>query len=165
MNHLQKLQNKIVEVSSLINMINSWRSEGCKVVFSNGCFDILHRGHIDYLARASDLGQKLIIGLNTDASVSRIKGPTRPINDENSRALVLAALSFVSAVILFDEPTPYELIRLIQPDILVKGADYKVEDIVGYDIVMARGGSVETIPLVSGYSTTAIETRIRAAKN
>lgn len=165
MNHLQTLQNKIMDLPSLIQKVNEWRSEGCKIVFSNGCFDILHRGHIDYLAHAADLGGKLIIGLNTDASVSRIKGPTRPINDEKSRAFVLSSLSFVSAVTFFDEPTPYELIRIIQPDILVKGADYKAEDIVGYDIVTARGGTVETIPLVSGYSTTAIETRIREAKN
>ena len=103
----------------------------------------------------------MVIGLNTDSSVSKIKGPSRPINDERSRAMVLAALEFVSAIILFDEPTPYELIRLVQPDVLVKGADYKPEDIVGYDIVTAKGGVVKTIPFVDGYSTTKIEQRIR----
>jgi D-glycero-beta-D-manno-heptose 1-phosphate adenylyltransferase len=150
--------------AKLVEQINEWRKQGCKIVFTNGCFDILHLGHIDYLAQAADLGEKMIVALNTDSSVSRIKGPTRPINDQHSRALVMASLSFVSAVTFFDEPTPYELISLIQPDILVKGADYKAEEIVGYDIVTARGGSVETIPLVEGYSTTAIETRIRNAK-
>ncbi len=164
MGHLTELEHKIVDSAALVEKINAWRASGCKIVFTNGCFDILHLGHIDYLARAADLGQKMVLGLNTDASVSRIKGPTRPINDERSRAFVLAALSFIDAITFFDEPTPYELIKLVQPDILVKGADYKVEDIVGYDIVQARGGSVETIPLVTGYSTTAIETRIRQAK-
>ncbi len=144
--------------------IISWRVSGCKIVFTNGCFDILHLGHIDYLAQAADLGTKLIVALNTDASVSRIKGPSRPITDQLSRSMVMASLEFVAAVTFFDEPTPYELIKMIQPDILVKGADYKAEDIVGYDIVTARGGSVETIPLVNGYSTSAIETRIRKAK-
>lgn len=149
--------------SQLIDQLNAWQKEGCKIVFSNGCFDILHLGHIDYLARAADFGDKMVIGLNTDSSVSKIKGPTRPINDERSRAMVLAALEFVSAIILFDEPTPYELIRLVQPDVLVKGADYKPEEIVGYDIVTAKGGSVKTIPFVDGYSTTRIEQRIRNA--
>ena len=144
--------------------IISWRALGCKIVFTNGCFDILHLGHIDYLAQAADLGTKMIVALNTDASVSRIKGPSRPITDQLSRSMVMASLEFVSAVTFFDEPTPYELIKMIQPDILVKGADYKAEDIVGFDIVTARGGSVETIPLVSGYSTSAIESRIRNAK-
>lgn len=165
MNHLENIKNKIVTSALLEERIREWRKQKCKIVFTNGCFDILHLGHIDYLARAADFGNKFVIGLNTDRSVSRIKGPTRPINDEHSRSMVIAALEFVSAVTFFNEPTPYELIRLVQPDILVKGADYKAEDIVGYDIVMARGGSVETIPLVSGYSTTNIESRIRSAKN
>lgn len=144
--------------------INSWRASGCKIVFTNGCFDILHLGHIDYLAQAADFGTKMIVALNTDVSVARIKGPTRPICDQLSRSMVMASLEFVSAVTFFDEPTPYELIKMVQPDILVKGADYRAEDIVGYDIVIARGGSVETIPLVKGYSTTAIETKIRESK-
>ncbi len=144
--------------------INSWRASGCKIVFTNGCFDILHLGHIDYLAQAADFGTKMIVALNTDSSVARIKGPTRPICDQLSRSMVMASLEFVSAVTFFDEPTPYDLIKMVQPDILVKGADYRAEDIVGYDIVIARGGSVETIPLVKGYSTTAIETKIRESK-
>jgi D-glycero-beta-D-manno-heptose 1-phosphate adenylyltransferase len=165
MSHLHRIQKKLMNSAQLIDQLNQWQKEGCKIVFSNGCFDIIHLGHIDYLARAADFGDKMVIGLNTDSSVSKIKGPTRPINDEHSRAMVLASLEFVSAIILFDEPTPYELIRLVQPDVLVKGADYKPEEIVGYDIVTAKGGVVKTIPFVDGYSTTRIEQRIREAKN
>jgi len=164
MNHLKNLQHKIHSHESLMAKISSWRASGCKIVFTNGCFDLLHLGHIDYLAQAAGLGTKMVVALNTDASVSRIKGPTRPICDQLSRSMVMASLEFVSAVTFFEEETPYDLIKLIQPDILVKGADYKVEDIVGYDIVIARGGSVETIPLVAGYSTSAIEKRIRDVK-
>jgi len=165
MSHLKNIEKKLMNTVELSVQLNTWRKEGCKIVFSNGCFDLLHLGHIDYLARAADFGDKLVIGLNTDASVSRLKGPARPITDERSRALVMAALEFVSAIVLFDEPTPYELIRLVQPDVLVKGADYKTEEIVGYDIVMAKGGDVKTIPFVDGYSTTKIEQRIREAKS
>ena len=164
MSHLHAIEKKLMNSSQLIDQLNAWQKEGCKIVFSNGCFDILHFGHIDYLARAADFGDKMVIGLNTDRSVSKIKGPSRPINDERSRGMVLAALEFVSAIILFDEPTPYELIRLVQPDVLVKGADYKPEEIVGYDIVTAKGGVVKTIPFVDGYSTTKIEQRIRNAQ-
>lgn len=165
MNHLRSIEKKVMDSVALTEQIRKWRDQGCKIVFTNGCFDILHLGHVDYLARAADFGDKMIIGLNTDTSVSRIKGPTRPINDQRSRAMVLASLGFVSAITFFDEPTPYDLIKLVQPDVLIKGADYKPEEIVGYDIVTARGGSVQTIPFVDGYSTTAIEQRIRAAKN
>lgn len=164
MSHLHAIEKKLMNSSQLIDQLNAWQKEGCKIVFSNGCFDILHLGHIDYLARAADFGDKMVIGLNTDRSVSKIKGSSRPINDERSRGMVLAALEFVSAIILFDEPTPYELIRLVQPDVLVKGADYKPEEIVGYDIVTAKGGVVKTIPFVDGYSTTKIEQRIRNAQ-
>lgn len=164
MSHLQQLESKFMDALQLTEQLKRWRDQGCKIVFTNGCFDLLHLGHVDYLSHAADFGDKMIIGLNTDRSVSRLKGPSRPINDERSRALVLAALSCVSVVILFDEPTPLELIRLVNPDVLVKGADYKVENIVGADVVIARGGSVKTIPFVEGYSTTAIEQRIRQAK-
>ena len=132
-----------------------------KIVFTNGCFDILHLGHIAYLAKASEEGDVLIVGVNTDRSTNKLKGPGRPINDERQRSLVLASLRFVDAVVLFDEDTPYELIRIIEPDILVKGADYAPEAIVGYDLVTARGGLVKTIELVPGYSTTAIERKMR----
>ena len=131
-----------------------------KVVFTNGCFDLVHQGHIDYLSKARDLGDVLVVGLNTDDSVRRLKGPRRPINDEYSRALLLASMLFVDYVVLFGEDTPYELIKTLQPDILVKGSDYRPEDIVGYDIVMSKGGRVETLDFLPGFSTTAIEQKI-----
>lgn len=154
MNHLEKIQNKILNKDNLAEWVAECRAKGSKIVFSNGCFDILHRGHVEYLAKAADFGDEMLIGLNTDASVKRLKGPSRPINDEYARAIVLAGLEFVSAVVLFDEDTPYNLIKTVQPDVLVKGSDYKPEDIVGYDIVTAKGGRVETIDFVDGYSTT-----------
>lgn len=141
-------------------MLTIWRFQGKKIVFTNGCFDIIHLGHIDYLSRAKDLGDLLVIGLNTDLSVSIIKGKNRPIQNEISRAMVLASLSMVDAVVFFGEETPYNLIKITQPDILVKGADYKPEDIVGYDIVKSKGGEIVTIEYLDGYSTTAIENRI-----
>ena len=127
-----------------------------KTVFTNGCFDLLHRGHVEYLQKAKTFGDKLIVGLNSDASVRRLKGESRPIQDEQSRKIILEALRCVDEVILFDEDTPYELIRKIQPDVLVKGADYKPEDIVGYDIVRAKGGEVCTVEFVEGYSTSRL---------
>ena len=154
MNHLEKIQNKILNKDNLAEWVAECRAKGSKIVFSNGCFDILHRGHVEYLAKAADFGDEMLIGLNTDASVKRLKGPSRPINDEYARAIVLAGLEFVSAVVLFDEDTPYNLIKAVQPDVLVKGSDYKPEDIVGYDIVTAKGGRVGTIDFVDGYSTT-----------
>lgn len=154
MNHLEKIQNKILNKDNLAEWVAECRAKGSKIVFSNGCFDILHRGHVEYLAKAADFGDEMLIGLNTDASVKRLKGSSRPINDEYARAIVLAGLEFVSAVVLFDEDTPYNLIKAVQPDVLVKGSDYKPEDIVGYDIVTAKGGRVETIDFVDGYSTT-----------
>jgi len=141
--------------------LQAWKSNNYRIVFTNGCFDLIHRGHIDYLAKAADKGDVLIIGLNTDDSVSRIKGKNRPIQDEYSRALILASLSFVTAVISFSEDTPYNLISLIQPDVLVKGADYKAEDIVGYDIVKNKGGRVETIEYIPGCSTSELIKKIK----
>ena len=161
MKHLEKIYDKILDEISLEERLNLWRREGKTIVFSNGCFDILHRGHVEYLSKAADLGDKLIIGLNTDDSVKRLKGPSRPVNDEKARAILLSALEFVDAVVLFKEDTPYNLIRRIQPDVLVKGKDYKVEDIVGYDIVTAKGGKVETIELVDGFSTTKTIEKMR----
>ena len=155
------IQNKLFDSSTLQKQLELWRFFGKKIVFTNGCFDLLHLGHIDYLAKAAAMGNILIVGLNTDASVSKLKGPARPINDEHSRLFVMASLFFVNAVILFDEPTPIKLIRQIEPDVLVKGGDYKVEEIVGYDVVIEKGGEIITIPLVDGYSTTAIESKIR----
>ena len=161
MKHLEKIYDKILNSESLEERLNLWRKEGKTIVFSNGCFDILHRGHVEYLSKAADLGDVLVIGLNTDASVRRIKGPSRPVNDEKARAVVLAALEFVDAVIFFEEDTPYNLIKFVQPDVLVKGKDYKAEDIVGYDIVVGKGGRVETIELVDGFSTTKTIEKIR----
>jgi rfaE bifunctional protein nucleotidyltransferase chain/domain len=160
MSYLREIRNKIVSnQAELTAHLDLWKHK--KIVFTNGCFDILHRGHIEYLAKAADFGDVLVIGLNTDASVSRIKGPSRPIQDELSRAHIMAALEFVDLVVYFDEDTPYDLIKRIQPDVLVKGADYRVEDIVGYDIVMAKGGRVETIAFLPGHSTSSIEKRIQ----
>ena len=160
MKHLEKIYDKILDDKSLDKKLNLWREEGKSIVFSNGCFDILHRGHVEYLSKAADLGDILIIGLNTDDSVRRLKGPSRPVNDEKARAILLAALEFVDAIMFFEEDTPYNLIKRVQPDVLVKGKDYKAEDIVGYDIVTAKGGKVETIELVDGFSTTSILERI-----
>lgn len=157
----EQVHQKIRTRENLVPLLEQWHKEGKRVVFTNGCFDLLHLGHVDYLAKAADLGDVLVLGLNTDASVSRLKGPHRPIQDEQSRMRIIASLGFVDAVVLFDEPTPYELIRLVQPDVLVKGSDYKPEDIVGYDVVMAKGGAVKTIDFIPGYSTSAIEKRIR----
>ena len=163
MKELDKIQNKIISFDNIQKQVLKWREENKKIVFTNGCFDIIHRGHVDYLSKAKDLGDILIIGLNTDQSVRNIKGNTRPIQDENSRAIILASMQFVDTIVFFSEPTPYTLIKEIQPDILVKGADYKKEDIVGYDIVSQRGGTVETIEFIEGYSTSNIERKIKNA--
>lgn len=138
-----------------------WKFHEKKVVFTNGCFDLLHQGHIDYLATAADKGDVLIIGLNTDASVKRLKGEERPVQDERSRALILASLRFVNAVVLFDQDTPYDLIKLVKPDVLVKGSDYQAEDIVGYDVVMENGGEVITVDFLDGFSTSGLINRIK----
>ncbi|HTF81803.1 MAG TPA: D-glycero-beta-D-manno-heptose 1-phosphate adenylyltransferase [Cytophagales bacterium] len=151
-------------LDSLLPLVGAWKAQGHKIVFTNGCFDLLHLGHVDYLEKARNLGDKMVVGLNTDASVQGNKGTDRPITDEVSRARVLAALQFVDAVILFDEDTPYLLICQVQPDILVKGKDYAVKDIVGADFVMNQGGKVETIELVSGYSTSGIVNKIKKQK-
>ncbi|MEN8120088.1 MAG: D-glycero-beta-D-manno-heptose 1-phosphate adenylyltransferase [Bacteroidota bacterium] len=149
-------KRKATDKTELMRLINIYKFQGKEIVFTNGCFDILHRGHIEYLAKSADLGDVLIIGLNTDASVQRLKGKNRPVQDEDSRALNLFALRFVDHVVMFDEDTPYDLIAELQPDILVKGADYKEHEIVGHDIVKKNGGRVETIEFVSGFSTTDI---------
>ena len=162
MTNLEIIQRKIYTRETLSRQLNIWRMQSMKIVFTNGCFDLLHRGHIDYLSKAADLGNVLIIGLNSDASVKRLnKGAGRPIQHENDRLLILSALQFVEGICLFDEDTPYELIKLVQPDVLVKGGDWNVEDIVGADVVGSKGGLVTTIPFVEGYSTTAIENRIK----
>ena len=138
-------------------------SNGKKIVFTNGCFDILHVGHIQYLEQAADLGDVLVVGLNSDRSVRALKGADRPINSENDRAKMLASLGCVDYVVIFDEDTPYELIRKIQPDILVKGGDYSVDEVVGRDVVEDKGGEVRILPFVEGKSTTGIIKKINAS--
>ena len=161
MNHLNSIQNKIYTLLDLEKQIEKWRSAGDKIVFTNGCFDILHKGHIDVLAKTSNLGNRLIIGLNSDSSIKNLKGENRPILEEDSRALLLAALQFVDAVILFSEKTPFQLISEIVPDILSKGGDYKIEEIVGYEVVQQNGGKVITIPLTEGFSSSNIIDKIQ----
>ena len=156
--------NKILSTNDLDNVVATWKATQKKIVFTNGCFDILHLGHIDYLEKARALGDILMIGVNTDKSVSRIKGPARPINDEYFRLRMLSALGFVDAVTLFDESTPLQLIKRVLPDILVKGKDYEVSNIVGAETVINAGGKVETIELVDGYSTTNMIEKIRTIK-
>jgi rfaE bifunctional protein nucleotidyltransferase chain/domain len=152
-----KIYQKIVDFETNLNV---WRRNKEKIVFTNGCFDLLHLGHIDYLSKAADLGTKLIIGLNSDLSTQNLKGPNRPICNQTSRAALLASLFFVDAVILFDEPTPITLISTILPQVLVKGSDYEIENIVGAKEVIANKGEVKTITFLPGYSTTAIEQKI-----
>lgn len=152
---------KIFDRSDVAARITVWRLKNERIVFTNGCFDLLHLGHVDYLEKARRLGDRLVLGLNTDASVQRIKGPSRPVQSELSRARVLAALEFVDMVVLFDEETPLELIQLVRPDILVKGDDYSIDTIVGAKEVMEWGGSVQTVPLVEGHSTTRIIEKLK----
>lgn len=161
-NNLEKtLLSKISDLQSLKTSITQWQGEGKKVVFTNGVFDLLHIGHITYMAKAAELGDKLVIGLNSDSSVKRIKGEDRPVNDQNSRAALLAALFFVDAIVVFEEDTPINVITTLMPNILVKGADYSIENIVGAKEVMANGGEVKTIDFVEGYSSTSIIKKIR----
>jgi rfaE bifunctional protein nucleotidyltransferase chain/domain len=150
------IRRKILSGSELDRWLARARFKNRKIVFTNGCFDVLHRGHIDYLVRASELGDLLVIGLNTDESVKRLKGPSRPYQDEETRAYILASMSFTSVIILFEEDTPLELIQKVRPDILVKGSDYKPVEIVGHDLVTSWGGKVQTIDLTPGFSSTQV---------
>ena len=161
---LEFIEAKILNESTLPATLTRWRLFDQKIVFTNGCFDLLHYGHLHYLAAAKALGTKLIIGINSANSVKRLKGQHRPINDDLTRYHLLAALSFVDGVIEFEEDTPYELIKIIQPDVLVKGGDWHPEQIVGADLVLEKGGIVKSLPFIEGYSTTNIETKIRDIK-
>jgi len=161
MPHLDSLNNKIYSLDKLKNQVASWKNSGEKVVFTNGCFDIVHRGHIEVLARTADLGSKFIIGLNSDSSIQKLKGKNRPIIEEKSRAILLAALSFVDAVVLFSEETPINLISTLIPDVLAKGGDYEIETIVGHEIVQNNGGQVKLVPFVDGFSSTTIIDKIK----
>lgn len=156
------IDKRVMDLVQVQRAVNVWRMKGDRIVFTNGCFDILHRGHVEYLQEAAALGDRLIIGLNSDASVRRQqKGPERPLNDEESRAKVLTALRLVDAVVIFDQDTPLELIQAIGPDVLVKGGDWKEDQIVGADLVRAHGGDVRSLKLVDGFSTTALVEKIR----
>lgn len=162
MQELEIIQSKIIRTrKALLKQLAYWNFKDKKIVFTNGCFDLLHMGHVDYLAKAASLGDILILGLNTDDSVRRIKGDSRPIQDEESRAQILAAMQFIDAIVMFDEDTPYDLIKTIQPDFLVKGSDYNAKDIVGYDVLMNKGGQVVTIDFLEGYSTSRIVDKIK----
>lgn len=166
MSNLSKINSKIVTSSELVSVVEQWKNNRESIVFTNGCFDLLHLGHIEYLAHAAELGNRLIIGLNSDQSVKQLeKGALRPIKDEKTRATILAALEFVAAVVIFDEETPLDLITKISPDILVKGGDWKIEDIVGSKEVKAKGGEVKTIPFIEGYSTTNYVHKIQNGKS
>jgi len=156
MNYLDFIASKIYTIETIKPLLSVWRFKQEKIVFTNGCFDIIHLGHIDYLSKAAALGTRLVLGLNSDESIRRLKGETRPVIAQESRVLTLASMIFIDAVIVFNEDTPYDLISIVQPDILVKGGDYKKEDIVGYDIVKNKGGEIITIDLVQGYSTTTL---------
>ncbi len=156
------LVNKINTLPELLQKTAQWKAEGQKLVFTNGVFDLIHTGHITYLAQAAELGHKLIIGLNSDASVKRLKGESRPVNHQDSRALLLSAFFFIDAIVVFEEDTPANLINAVMPDVLVKGGDYTIENIVGANEVMANGGEVKTINFVEGYSSTSIINKIRS---
>jgi rfaE bifunctional protein nucleotidyltransferase chain/domain len=161
MSHLNKLNTKIYSLEELGNKVTAWKQAGEEVVFTNGCFDIIHRGHIEVLAQTADLGDRLIIGLNSDSSIEKLKGKNRPIIDEQSRAILLASFSFVDAVILFSEDTPINLIRTLKPDVLAKGGDYEISTIVGHKVVQENGGEVILVPFVDGFSSTTIIDKIK----
>ena len=159
----EKIHNSFDDTAA--GRITSWKQNGEKIVFTNGCFDILHSGHIQYLYEASTLGDKLVVGLNSDESVKRLKGENRPVKSQQCRADILAALEFVDMVVVFEEDTPEKLIRDILPDVLVKGGDWEISAIVGSDIVLANGGTVKSLDYLKGYSSTAIIERILKDKN
>ena len=161
MSHLNTINNKIHNLKDLKIQVEKWKQAGNEVVFTNGCFDIIHKGHIEVLARSADLGDKLIIGLNSDQSIQKLKGEDRPIIDEQARAILLASLEFVDAVVIFSEDTPLKLISALLPDVLAKGGDYEIETIVGHEIVQQNGGKVKLVPFVDGFSSTTIIEKIK----
>lgn len=154
-------EQKILSKEALTSFCSQARNQRKTIAFTNGCFDILHRGHLEYLLKAANLADYLIIGLNSDASVSRLKGPERPLNKETDRAFALACLNFTDAIVIFEEDTPLYLIETIKPDVLIKGGDYLLENIVGANETLARGGKVEIIDFSIGYSTTGIIKKIK----
>ncbi len=164
MPHIDYIKNRVMSKDDLLRRVKNWKLKDMTVVFTNGCFDILHAGHVEYLSRASELGDRMIVAVNSDRSVKELKGEGRPVNHEDARAFVVAGLHYVNAVNVFDEDTPEELIRFLEPDVLVKGADYDADEldadspsyIAGSEFVRSRGGKVVTIPLLEGFSTTSI---------
>ena len=161
MSNLKNIKSKIYSLSDLKIQSDKWKEKGKKIVFTNGCFDLVHRGHIEVLANTADLGDKLIIGLNSDSSIENLKGENRPIMDENSRVILLASLQFVDAVVFFSEETPYKLIETLVPDVLAKGGDYKVTEIAGNEVVLENGGEVILVPFIDGFSSTNIVEKIK----
>lgn len=155
------IPSKILTTEELKRKVAQWRFLGKTIAFTNGCFDILHAGHIASLSEAAKVADILIVGLNADSSVKGLKGPGRPVNNEDSRALLLASLSLVDAIVLFSDPTPVELIKLVMPDFLVKGGDYKIEEIAGAREVLAAGGKVLINPIVEGFSTTSLIEKLK----
>ena len=158
---MQESSHKICSLTEATVRRASWKENNETVVFTNGCFDILHLGHVDYLEKARQAGTKMIVGVNADSSVRQLKGPSRPVNNEYARARILASLQFVDMVIIFEEETPLQLINTLLPDVLIKGDDYSIETIVGAKEVIANGGKVTTIPLVPSYSTTNIIQKLK----
>ncbi|MEY3051910.1 MAG: D-glycero-beta-D-manno-heptose 1-phosphate adenylyltransferase [Bacteroidota bacterium] len=163
MDNWYALQQKIQPVETLRQTLASWRRENLRVVFTNGCFDLIHPGHVRYLAQARDLGDKLVVGINGDASVRRLKGENRPLLPASARSVVLAGLAFVDAITSFDEDTPLELIRMVRPSVLVKGGDWALHQIVGAAEVKAYGGLVQSLPFLDGFSTSSLEHKMKEA--
>ena len=161
MSNLKNIKSKIYSLSDLKIQSDKWKENGEKIVFTNGCFDLVHRGHIEVLANTADLGDKLIIGLNSDSSIKELKGENRPIMDEITRSILLASLQFVDAIVFFSEETPYKLIENLVPDILAKGGDYKLTEISGNEVVLENGGEVILIPFIDGFSSTNIVEKIK----
>lgn len=162
MSPIEIIQSKIFkDTPSFLPILDQWRQSGNTIVFTNGCFDLVHRGHIDSLAKAAEWGDRLIVGLNSDVSVRLLKGENRPLVDQQSRAVLLASMLMVDAVVMFDEETPYQMIQQILPDVLVKGSEYEIEEISGHDIVLASGGKVIRVELTEGFSTSEIIQKIK----
>jgi len=155
------LEDKIFSSEAIVAKADEWRSSGKRIVFTNGCFDLLHAGHLAYLSEAASLGDVLIIGVNSDSSVQKLKGPSRPVNNEMSRTAMLASMFFVDAVVLFSEDTPLDLIKAIKPDVLVKGGDYEIYQIAGAEETLANGGEVKVLSFLPGYSSSSIIEKIK----
>ena len=160
MKQINNIQERILEGTEILKQVKRWRLKSKTIAFTNGVFDILHEGHLEILSKAASFADVLIVGVNSDASVKRLKGESRPVNNQSSRALLLASLLMVDAVIIFEEDTPFELILKLEPDVLIKGGDYTLDSIVGAKETIARGGKVEIVPIVEGFSTTGIIEKI-----